>query len=640
MEFLIAKGFSDTNQNDLKNNLEKSVTFSDEKETIVHTNDHFYLFAHGTPIKISANELFLFDGHVFHQNAFLHTSLGIDAADIAPVFHALETKAMNDVSGVFTLASVDLSSQQFKLYCDPLSQYPIASWESGDKYIVSNNVFLIEQFLHFYGHSLTRDPLCMLRNAIAVVNVSMTTPFKEVSFQPPRNVLIGGEKLAREELFTWDYLCNPTVSYSECIETAANRLKSKCDALIKAMPDHYFVSDLTGGMDSRLVLAALIAAGHEKKVDYWCNNRYPHPDGNVADHIIDKYNLNQGISLINKVNEDFTLGESIKRGLFRNRGARYKDWSGLGKGYFPKLVRMNGCFGEIGRSNVYTHVFNNPELDLNNFSRELSQHLDKLGNADVLTPEGKKRIVDPIHQTVIQMKDMGISRDYMSDMLYIDGRGRYHFGHYFSVITNLFISPCLIYDLNIVWANTHLNNEQKASGKVQFDLIRKLAGDELAIVPLADKTWSLSIIPKEMKKKFKSIKSITRHSEKLSNKENTMNWKLGWPIDPDKRIKPKPCPPFAKGRSIAWAQLPEYQALVRELLDKMNGNELIFQYIDKQRLQLLAEQEPEEFEKDWHVWSLQAIVGGLMWELGLEDRTPISTKYKGEYPIKKIAKLI
>lgn len=634
MEFLIARGFHNNHKEELKHALLCNVTFKGEKETFQYNDGDFYLFSHGAPLRAGENRnlLYIFDGNAFYKDTFLHTLLDNKSQQVEAIFDALEAKAMNDVSGVFCTVRIDLMSKQFTLYCDPLSQYPIASWQSGNRYVVSNNVFLIEKFLQLHGNELKRDPLCMLRNCIAVLNVSLTTPFREISYQPPRTVLLGGMELIRQELFTWQYLCSPPITYQQCLVEASERLKNKCNALISSMPDYYFLSDLTGGLDSRLVFAALLAAGHTDKIEFWCNTRYPHPDGNVADHIISRYSLRQGTTLTNKVDESFDIAQSIRRGLFRDRGARYKDWSGLGQGFFPKMVRLNGSFGEIGRSNVLTNVFDNPDFSIRNFNTETVQHLERIGSLDLITEKGKYHIADPIQEMVVQMQDMGIPRDCMSDMLYLDGRGRYHFGHYFACNNGLSISPCLIYDLNIVWANVLLSSEQKSAGKAQFDLIRMLGGDELVEIPLADKRWASSIIPADMKEKLNRVESITRTSAALPANNNTMAWRSGWAVSKANIVKPKPRPAFAKGRSSAWAQLPEYQSLARKLLDQTDGSEIFFEYVDREKLRDLSLIEPESVNKDWTVWALQCVVGGLMWALGKEDRTPIHHKYKGDYP--------
>lgn len=647
---MIARGFRQNETDALRHNLKEGLTFKGEKEELVHVDGDFFLFSHGAPLRVDNDTscLYLFDGHVFYKNTFLHTLLDIKTKQVEEVFDALENKAMNDVSGVFCTAKIDLKTKGFRLYCDPLSQYPIASWESGNSYVVSNNVLLIEKFLQFHGYKLQRDPLCMLRNAIAVLNVSLTSPYKEISFQPPRTALHGGTGLTRRELFTWQYLCSPSATYDECLEAAAERLKDKCNALIGSMPGHYIMSDLTGGMDSRMVFAALLASGNSDVIEFWCNTRYPHPDANIADHIIDRYKLRQGTTLLNGVNEDFTIEQSISRGLFRNRGARYKDWSGLGQGYFPKMVRLNGCFGEIGRSNVLSNVFKEigrsdvpsnifkkfgrSSFGLKNFSKKTIQHLQNVGSLELITEKGKHEIADPIQDMVVQMSDMGIPQDSMSDMLYLEGRGRYHFGHYFACNNGLFISPCLIYDLNLVWANAHLSSEERFSGKAQFDLIRMLGGDELVEVPLADKRWAESIIPSNMKQKLKNVESITRHSPALSAGKNTMSWRLGWKRDKATVVKHNPPPAFAKGRSAAWANLPEYQALASKLLEQTDGSEAIFEYVDRGKLRAITKTDPATIQKEWTVWALQVVVAGIMWDLGQEEGTPISLRYEGEYP--------
>ena len=111
-----------------------------------------------------------------------------------------------------------------------------------------------------------------------------------------------------------------------------------------------------------------------------------------------------------------------------------------------------------------------------------------------------------------------------------------------------------------------------------------------------------------------------------------MNWKHAWKLDPSKQIKRSPIPEYAKGRSSGWSDLIEYQALAMKLLAQTDGTEEVFEYIDKAKLTAIATTDPEMIKKDWTVWGLQSVVGGLMWYLEHEDRTSIDVKYEGMYP--------
>lgn len=627
MEFLLAKGFRQASPN-TQRWLEAACGAQLPSGCFSVQNDDFYFFSNDAPLTTTPGMLSVFDGHLFHDGKIYHPHL----PNTAPSTERLLEQSADEQAGVFLSLTVDIASKSFSLLTDPLSQYPILIWQSGARYVISNNALLIDEFLKSRGYRLQRDPACMLFSGLAVMNLHGVAPFKELRYLPPRQRLTGAERLQFRDCFSPSYLLSPEGSYEDHIALAADALSEKWRTVATQLPMHYLLTDITGGIDSRMILAGAFAAGVQDRIAVWSNAKFPHPDGNVADHIIHRFGLNPGSLLLNWHNEWPDYEQKIRRGLFRNRGGRYKDWNGLGTGYFPELLRLGGNLGELGRSNTYSSYLLDDELPLSTLGSAVCRDQYRGGEFQLLTLPAVEHIETALQRGVDARLEAGATRRTLSDLLYLDGRGPYHFGHQSACSAQLCIAPYMAYDINLVRANASLSLAQKASGKAQFDLIGRLAGESLRRIPMAEKRWAADAMDAEMFEQYSSIEIIDRNSERLPFATEAMQWTFCWPMENVDFFAPDEPPEFARGRGHVWLQFARNQNLLKKYLHGMESTDRFFDYVDYDKLNTAANAEPDSIAQKGIVSSMSRILGGLMWHLKLEERVPISEQFTGEYP--------
>ncbi|MGP5457123.1 hypothetical protein ACTXMD_01555 [Psychrobacter celer] len=214
-----------------------------------------------------------FMGYCFQDNRLFH-----ELYNEIPDISALEDTYYYNC-GVFCAIIIEKST---RIFTDPMGQYPVFYFNKGGSFIVSNNFFAISSLLKEKNMNLD----CMIDYVTYLSPLKQETILQDVyrlsSFE---TLKIENNSLKKVE--NNNYLLD--FSYDELLKIVADRMKSRAKALLdRSNP----LCHLTGGSDSRLVLASLLANGFKGSVFSYGDEKSS--DRQVCNNLKNKYKLSDG----------------------------------------------------------------------------------------------------------------------------------------------------------------------------------------------------------------------------------------------------------------------------------------------------------------------------------------------------------
>ncbi|WP_330194373.1 hypothetical protein [Pseudarthrobacter sp. J47] len=196
-----------------------------------------------------------------------------------------------DLKGSLTLYVAEPASRKLTVLPDPLGGGLVFTWQENDDWAVSSDLAALTSFLEEIG----RKPRKSLHYVAAYVatgsggliessfeNVLTLPQFAYVEMTPAGVRIL--EYPCKGEFF------NSSMSYEESLQAAEDEILCNVAALAGAGHDRR-VAHLTGGVDSRVVLAATLAAGISDKFSYYCSGGPTEPDKIVSNQLALEYGL-------------------------------------------------------------------------------------------------------------------------------------------------------------------------------------------------------------------------------------------------------------------------------------------------------------------------------------------------------------
>lgn len=368
-----------------------------------------------------------FDGHAIAGGRAYSAAVGATPAPADSI--TLEGTA----AGVFALADIDFVSGRLKVSLDPLSQYNLFTANVGGVQVVATNVYMIEALLKRMGLSLTRTFRVAGFEAALGMGAGVHTGFGEVSLFPA-DCRLEADMLAD----TWNvvrtgrlsrFLAARDVTAGEVAES----LSADMAVLSRAFDGATILHDLTGGLDSRLVLAASRHAG----LRHQAINRSP--EGSPADIIIPDMiaallGLNHMAWPGNHQGEELDAAEGQRRNIFCGQGHYLGSMADLGSCRLTGIVHVRGGLGEVGRS------FYRPAPPLRGvpallpwrkgYAARVSRLLmeRRLKHEAMFSSAFKAEARQSLQSQLVNLQENGIGRENLLDALYLTDRCRRHFG--------------------------------------------------------------------------------------------------------------------------------------------------------------------------------------------------------------------
>ena len=324
--------------------------------------------------------------------------------------------------------------------------------------------------------------------------------------------------------------CDP-YEYHKLIQLGAEEICSNVEAIINSGMEQSF--DISGGLDSRIVFAAVVATGNMKKVTFNTKVDYNQKDLAIATGLVSKFG---GRFRSPESNYSYVYYDTDDL-LNSYRSFMFGTYHWLYQGFLrPKVIiynipflRVMGGNGEIYRNYYTNHFFTAPDKDEFNLQlipQILKNHYSKLYGAnfeDIFL----KSFID----TFSEMP--GKSFGHKFDDLYLNFRNRFHFGNKPMIPqASMVISPSA--SRNLFKASRRIPRHFRDDHRVIFDVIRCMC-HELAYYPYDDqrKNFINTDNPYHIKSKYDNIILDLQPNLNLVKISHNNN-KLLKPISPTK----------------------------------------------------------------------------------------------------------
>jgi len=428
---------------------------------------------------------------------------------------SLDGLVVNDMRGTYSILAFDAQSGVFSVTLDPLSQYSVFVYQRGSIFVASNNIYLIEAVANVLGNRLTRSIEAGCFEVAASIGGGTRTGFAEVSVLDFGHMITGrGHEHA---IAPSNLKAVPDgLDYNQLLEKSAERLTGYVAALDGVTGADGLLFDLTGGQDSRLCFAAAVGAG-VKDLNFFVGGDEGDDDMYVARLIAKAFGAKEGNFPDNYVESSIDGREMARRATFRQQGHSNLYHYSLGTARLPGVCRVRGGAGEIARSHLdpmstgslfgdapvkflrqlgkndpfyrqaltgyWRGIFNEQQRSAARWAFKFSNSIRS--QQSLYTREFKQYAVQSLQKDLAHHAE---TNDSMGMDLYFKDRTRRHFAYLTRAMNFSLGAFEPLYDPYLLAAAQALDWHDRASGKLVFDLIERMAGRRLLEIPFAAKS--------------------------------------------------------------------------------------------------------------------------------------------------------
>ncbi len=450
---------------------------------------HFTLFVLG---EVVANEarVSALGGSAFVGDRYISNFRNLTPRSVAMLRRAARHDPAS-VTGAFTLVTVDRENQRFEVLSDPLSAYPCFRAEDGGTFAVSNNIYFVRAALAAAGVTVARSLLPFLADFALGSAYEAGCAFEGISLVAPGESVRGGRRL--RSVTAPRRTAPARTAYPDIIAGAAARLQGRVTTLREAFRDGHVYFDITGGMDSRMVVAAIAAAGPPEGWTYRTLFDQPHPDGAVADWFAETYGLAR-VAGIPADSRQMSVFERMRFETFAAMGAGAKLGTTISPPH-PDVANIHGGYGEIAGASPDGKRFlsGGPAETYQSLRDNYLGQVRRIGLLGYFSPAGADWVSGLMAAGVERYRTAGVAPRDVPVHYYNEGRLRSHFGMISRQRAYNRNYPDLLYDMALQDAALCLEPKERVVGKVNFDMIDAIGGDATLGVPLANTAWDASL---------------------------------------------------------------------------------------------------------------------------------------------------
>lgn len=620
MDFLISHGFSSSNSEFQKRLSRKTLI----KYHSIHRCEvaELTIFSTGAPLT-SRDALFVFDGSILGEGIFISNFCTVNINDLNVCFNKAKDK-LEGISGSFCICKINKKDGSFELTVDPLSAYMVFFYRDKHKYAVSNNIYFLEELLRKEGVATERRIESYIGEIAFGSNEGFFSGVSNLHTLKPLAYLTGSTDLTiHNETSAWCHYSGDQ-TYEYYLEKACHEISCNLDNILERADTSQSYYDITGGIDSRIIFAALYHKGRHSELPFRCIRRYPHPDGHYAAFIAEKYNLPRVGHVHDLGNVIKTDSDELFLSVFASMGFGDKSGS-AGMAYYPNSVHIHGCFGEIaGASPITKRAYSGQEFtSARQIVEAYTASLKRLGVLSYFTKAGEVLVERLFSEKLDELVGNGVPPSFLSQAFYIETRNRSHFGMISKIRGQRRIYPDVLNNINLVRAASKLTANEVTFGKFHFDLIQKFGGNEILFLPLAENKWPVSFGTEKATDRLESISPIRNNSSRLFNLETKGN---------DVVFRRQMTKIDESGKQIPRQFRDTFymQRILREKLPVLPPNHVLFKYIDKDRLLNVAHQAPEKITKWADLNIIRSIAQGMIWMFSEEKPFGYSVLYDYE----------
>jgi len=542
---------------------------------------------------------YLFDGQFSTGTSYFHTLLPQTSASLPKRIDDLlernsAVEAIN--AGVFVAGRV--GPKGLSLITDPMGQYPLYYFQSGERFLISNVMRYLTIAMKASGFAATPSLLPCLQSIMFGGAIGDVTHVREIRRLPFGHSVHANPKLHFRPSAATDY----TASYEALITETHDALMRHVVAVSGAAsrPGH-FVTDVTGGSDSRLVLSLLMASPLRDEFLGRCHAQFPHPDANVAGALFARYNLRIAqMPVVVDSDPHFWVQKLTQRsidGVAGLTGGTHMPTTPFFKLAFPNLVHFGGSFGEWGGAAPGHALFRTPadlESTIENVIDLRIGRRRKNKSLELITEEGKSIVRNNAIAAIHALEDEGVPREQLNAEFYLRTRSRSHFGLMSWLNNKSWVAPNPLASPWMVAARRALPWALHSRNKVVFDLLRAGGREDLTKIPLANTVWDPEIVPAQERQEYQSIAAVKVSTPAMSPFSQVL-WQ-GMPVyAAASRQRMTGDVSETKGNAAARASssnssrakftnmryIDDYQAMLRDLVDRVPAQHDLWSLVDR-----------------------------------------------------------
>jgi hypothetical protein len=389
--------------------------------------------------------------------------------------------------GLYTAASLSASGAGV-IVTDPCSVAMLYRAENDDVVAFATSAGLAARVTSTPGHEPDRDPLGTAWLPLLGYFVGDRTGFVGTNVLPLGSYVeidpAYGSRLRFSNATPWAPESGlAPVEQHDLIDLVHHDLLESVQS-IADLPASPKFADLTGGRDSRLILATMLEAGVADRFTFRTRGTEHTPDSIVGRMIAQRLQLQQEAVAITALDDPIGLHRRLHTHVFQTSGMT-SAWDLQGTLGIATTPSVTGFVGEILRTNFKSYPTSLGALGHVFHSRA---PIDRLS---IVQPDVRSKLVEVLDAELLERVEAGGSTQDRLDTFYVRHRLRRWFGTAQELGHLGRVFP--LYQLRGLQAAFALGPTNRANELVPFAIMRA-ACPELAKVPLADAGWNEAVL--------------------------------------------------------------------------------------------------------------------------------------------------
>lgn len=375
-----------------------------------------------------------------------------------------------------------------RIESDPLAMFPVFVYDKGGVTAVATSSLLLEFALDALGVPLTRN------NTLSGYMVTLGNGYDGVTAFDDVRILAAGETMeidrdnrSRYRTTHVGHFLYSKQSFDDLLDEAVHEIQSNVEAISK-LPVERRICALTGGMDSRLVVAAILHAGLQDTFQFQTNGTYPNTDANAAALIRQTFGLSKATPL-HSAADPLNLEPIDRMRLTIGRMSGILDMymaTDLRETETPK-INLGGGLGEIMRK-FWSSDWSPAKAERTPLHK-IVQSMET--RSALLRPDVFREQVSTVSKKGFQYLQEGVEPTHVGDAFYLTARCQYHFGVWWSRSRSSF-QP--LYSVAALRAAHAIADEERIANRVGFEMMRRMS-PEIVEMPFANKKWNSRVHP-------------------------------------------------------------------------------------------------------------------------------------------------
>lgn len=379
-----------------------------------------------------------------------------------------------NLKGAAALYVEDPTRRRLQVFPDPLGAAIVYAYE-GPKYLaVSADLTMLVDVLALLGVRLTKSLDFAIELAACGNGGVFPSPYRELrALKPFEYVTVRTGRIEVGRYSSEKTFFEPAGLYDTQLVKAQNEILNNLNAASTGLRD-VLTSQLTGGFDSRLVLAGLISLNREKATRFYSQGDPVLPDRRIAERLSVELGLTMTEhpgTVVVEAPSDF--GGKLVWPLFNSRGIL-----GIGPHKGARVLSsariVSGGYGGTFRSTYDFRISNQQGSDRRASSVASALWSDYCFSNEqkgLFAKDFRNRFFRGMERIFEHGLGRGLREDALGDFLYISTRARYFIAHISKSWSRFTPRFDPLYSVNATGLALSLPLEKRASNIIGFDLM-------------------------------------------------------------------------------------------------------------------------------------------------------------------------